>query len=83
MKKQKLSFGQKVGNLLGRSKSPGSTQTSALNTKKSIQVRGQLFALSTEKVDFSVKHKAQVVDIRDADFNESQKLLTETLEEYF
>lgn len=34
-------------------------------------------------MSFDVEHRAYVVDIRDAEFNESQKLFVETFEEYF
>ena len=30
-----------------------------------------------------MQHRAHIVDIRDAEFNESQKLFTETFEDYF
>ena len=48
-----------------------------------VKIKGQLFREQTEKICFDVKHRAHIVDIRDAEFNECQKLLTETYEEYF
>ena len=48
-----------------------------------IKIKGQLFPEQTEKITFDVKHRAHIVDIRDAEFNECQKLLTESFEEYF
>ena len=76
MTSQKLTLGQKFSKMINRAKSP--------STDAKIKVKGQLFRQQTDKVCFDVKHKAHIVDIRDADFNESQKLLTEeTLDDYF
>ena len=81
---QKLSFGQKFTKLLTKltsSKTAAKSQQAA--SQKTIKIKGQLFAEHTDKICFDVKHKAHIVDIRDADFNESQKLLTESFDEYF
>ena len=80
VKAKKQTFSQKLGSLIGRSKSPGATNVAK---QKTIKIRGQPFKALTEKICFDVVHKAKVVDIRDEDFNESQKLLTETFEQYF
>ena len=39
--------------------------------------------MTKEVVSFDVEHRAHIVDIRDAEFNEGQKLFSESFEEYF
>ena len=79
-KAKKLTIGQKFTNMLLRSKSPTGQ---SLPCGKTLKIKGFHYREHIEKVSFKVKHKAHIVDIRDEDFNESQKLLTETFEEYF
>ena len=59
-----MTIGQKFNKLINRPKN------SAAN-EKTVRVRGQLFRTQTDKVCFDIEQKAHIVDIRDADFNES------------